>query len=165
MIGNISNGQHWILFIEFYVLNFTFCVVLIVKSTYGNVRVIEGRGNAMTEFGELLKTSRKEKRISQRKLGELAGIDFTYISKIENGTQAPPSEEVIRKIAEVLEIDTYKFILSANKIPSDYQESILINKDVDELHMLFRKIKNPNNLNGEKWKKIIQVLEGSEEEL
>lgn len=113
----------------------------------------------MTEFGELLKNIRKEKRISQRKLGEMVGIDFTYISKIENGTQAPPSEEVIRKIANVLEVDAHKLILSANKIPSDYQESILKNKDVEGLHVLFRKIQNPNKMNEKKWKKIIEVLE------
>jgi HTH-type transcriptional regulator, competence development regulator len=116
----------------------------------------------MSEFGELLKTLRKEKRMSQRKLGELAGIDFTYISKIENGTQAPPSEDVIRKIAELLEVDAHKLILSANKIPSDYQESILRNKDVEALHVLFKKIQYPNQVNDEKWGKIMEVLEQSD---
>jgi transcriptional regulator with XRE-family HTH domain len=133
--------------------------VLIIKSTNDRFRLIEGRGVAMSEFAELLKVSRKEKRISQRKLGDLAGIDFTYISKMENGTQGPPSEEVIRKIAEVLEMDPHKLILSANKIPSDYQESIFKNKDVEELHILLRKIQNPTRINNEKWKKMIEVLE------
>lgn len=119
----------------------------------------------MSEFGELLKSYRKEKRISQRKLGELAGVDFTYISKIENGTQAPPSEEVIRRIAEILEVDAHRLILSANKIPSDYQASIFNNKDVDELHVLFRKIQNPNQVNHEQWKKIIKVLESPDDEV
>lgn len=118
----------------------------------------------MTEFGELLKSIRKEKRISQRKLGEMAGIDFTYISKIENGTQAPPSEDVIRKIADILDVDAHKLILSANKIPSDFQESILNNKNVDELHVLFRKIQNPNKINEKKWKKIIEVLDDESDE-
>jgi len=119
----------------------------------------------MAEFGQMLKNIRKEKAISQRKLGELAGIDFTYISKIENGTQAPPSEETIRKIAEVLNVDAHKLILTANKIPSDYQESILKNKDVEALHVFFEKIQDPGRVNPKMWQKIIEVLNGSDEQL
>lgn len=40
--------------------------------------------------------------MSQRDLSGRVGIDFTYLSKIENARVDPPSEGVIRKIAREL---------------------------------------------------------------
>ena len=57
----------------------------------------------MITFGEQVKKLRKEKRITQLELAQQIGVDFTYISKIENNkTIHSPSEKIIRKIAEVL---------------------------------------------------------------
>jgi len=55
-------------------------------------------------------------------LKELAGevgIDFTYLSKIENGVLPPPSEKVILKLAEALNVSKDRLMLLAGKIPSD----------------------------------------------
>ena len=84
----------------------------------------------MSEFGDMLKSLRVEKKISQRKLAELVGIDFTYISKIECGTEAPPAESTIINIAKYLGEDSDKMLLAAKKIPSDFQKIIMENKDV-----------------------------------
>jgi len=37
------------------------------------------------KFGERLRELRKEQKISQRELATRVGVDFTYLSKIENG--------------------------------------------------------------------------------
>lgn len=84
----------------------------------------------MSEFGDLLKSLRKEHKISQRKLAELVGIDFTYISKIESGAMDPPAEDKIIKIAEVFKTDKDKLLLSAKKVPSEFQKIITENQDV-----------------------------------
>jgi transcriptional regulator with XRE-family HTH domain len=40
-------------------------------------------------FGERLRQLRRERQMNQRALAERAGIDFTYLSKLENGRMAP----------------------------------------------------------------------------
>lgn len=80
----------------------------------------------METFGEKMKALRKAKRITQRDLADLVGVDFTYISKMENGKLInAPAEETIRKIARVLEIDADEFVVAARKVPKTIQETIV----------------------------------------
>ena len=82
------------------------------------------------EFGERLRELRKQAGISQRELAESVGIDFTYLSKIENNRVEPPREVVIRKIshelASKLKIDEKKLAdeltTLAGKVPFDVAE-------------------------------------------
>lgn len=97
-------------------------------------------------FGKFLRNIRIKAKLSQRDLASKIGVDFTYLSKIENDRMAPPSEETIIKIAEILEEDPDKLIIMANKIPSDYKEIV---KNVSP--MLLRKI---SHLPLEKIKKL-----------
>ncbi len=60
-------------------------------------------------FGQRIRDLRRLHRMTQRELAEKVqknGLraDFTYISKIENNrVETPPSEELIRGLAEILE--------------------------------------------------------------
>ena len=76
----------------------------------------------MQTFGEKMKELRKAKRITQRDLAERVGVDFTYISKIENNKLTAPAEDTIRKIAEILDTDADDFVVLARKVPKDLQE-------------------------------------------
>ena len=49
-------------------------------------------------FGQLMKDLRRSRSISQRDLAIQVGVDFTYISKIENDRLPPPSAQTIEKI-------------------------------------------------------------------
>jgi transcriptional regulator with XRE-family HTH domain len=49
----------------------------------------------------------------------MVGIDFTYLSKIENGKVDPPSEEKIKAMANKLDIDPEEFLGLAGKVSSD----------------------------------------------
>jgi len=84
----------------------------------------------MSEFGEYLKAVRKRKKISQRELAKTVGVDFTYISKIENDAMPAPSEGTIKKIAVALGEEADKMILLAQKIPTDFQEVISSHEEV-----------------------------------
>ena len=83
-------------------------------------------------FGERLRELRKQAGFSQRDLAERTDIDFTYLSKIENGIVEPPREVVIRKLAHELatklerdETDlAYELITSAGKFPSDLAQRV-----------------------------------------
>lgn len=71
------------------------------------------------EFGQRLRDLRKQKNLSQRDLAAQVGIDFTYLSKIEGRRSDPPSEVIIRRIAQVLEADEDELINLAGKVPKD----------------------------------------------
>lgn len=80
----------------------------------------------METFGQKIKRLRKAKRITQLELAERIGVDFTYVSKVENDrTMRSPAESTIRKIAEVLGIDSEDLILLANKVPQNLQDTIV----------------------------------------
>ncbi|WP_134702716.1 helix-turn-helix domain-containing protein [Ammoniphilus sp. YIM 78166] len=61
-------------------------------------------------FGAYLRESRKQKKLSIRKVERLSGVSNAYISQIETGNRGIPSPEVLRKIAEPLGI-TYEELL------------------------------------------------------
>jgi len=110
----------------------------------------------MSGFGEYLKSSRKKSRMSQRELAKLVGVDFTYISKIENGTMPAPSEETIKKIAAVLGEEADKMILLAKKVPSEIHEVIFQH---EELPAFLRKAPS---LTKKQWEKINEILADNE---
>ncbi|UQZ87481.1 HTH-type transcriptional repressor RghR [Paenibacillus konkukensis] len=112
----------------------------------------------MSEFGELLRQLRKQHKITQRRLAELVGIDFTYISKIESGSMDPPAEDKIVKIAEVLHVSADELILAADKVPSSFQRLITENKDVP---MFLRKA---SNLSPAQWQQIKDIIGENDEE-
>ena len=69
-------------------------------------------------LGALIKNARKKQGFSQRKLAEKIGMDFTYISKLENNRVLyPPSETAIRAIAQTLDLNEEELIFLAGRIP------------------------------------------------
>ena len=89
-------------------------------------------------FPDRLRELRRSARMSQRALAERVGIDFTYLSKIENGKVGRPSEGVLKKIAEELAVRlgmdkielSDELITLAGKIPSDLAETLSRNPEV-----------------------------------
>ena len=83
-------------------------------------------------FPDRLRELRRAARMSQRALAERVGVDFTYLSKIENGRVEPPSEGVLLRIAKELAGKLGKdetaladeLITLAGKIPSDLAETL-----------------------------------------
>jgi len=79
----------------------------------------------MTEgqkFGAKLRDLRKKSGMTLRELADKVGIDFTYLSKIENGALPPPSEKVIRKLAEVFNYEQDELLALGGIIPADIAE-------------------------------------------
>nr|AGF93121.1 protein containing Helix-turn-helix type 3 domain protein [uncultured organism] len=56
------------------------------------------------EFGKRLRELRKSRDLSQEALSREAGLDRTYVGKIERGEKSP-SLKTIQKLAEALEVD------------------------------------------------------------
>jgi transcriptional regulator with XRE-family HTH domain len=73
-------------------------------------------------FGIRLRELRTQAGMTLRELAGKVGVNFTYLSKIENGALPPPSEKVIRQLAEVLNADRDELLALAGIIPSDLAE-------------------------------------------
>lgn len=83
-------------------------------------------------FGERIRELRKAKNLGQRGLGELVGVSFTYISKIENEKLDfgdYPSEELIHKLASVLGADADELLLLAQKVPEQIKKRVMERPD------------------------------------
>jgi len=86
-------------------------------------------------------------------LGEKAGVNFTYISKIENEKldfAQFPSEQLIRSMAAVLDADVDELLLLAEKIPEPIKKRVIERPDA------FRKIAT---LDDETLNKLLKDLE------
>jgi len=60
-------------------------------------------------FGQLIRQARKDKEYNQRELAKLIGVDYTYLSKLENDHAGyPPSEDVIEALARHLDLTERK---------------------------------------------------------
>jgi transcriptional regulator with XRE-family HTH domain len=79
-------------------------------------------------FGERIRELRKAKNLNQRDLAAKVGVNFTYLSKIENGKldfAQFPSEETIRKLARALGADEDELLLLAQKIPEAMRDDVI----------------------------------------
>ena len=80
-------------------------------------------------FGEYIRERREalratDRRFSVRQVAQRIGVEPAYLSKIERGDVAPPSEEKIRRLAEDLGEDTDVLLAMAGKVSSDLLEVI-----------------------------------------
>lgn len=107
-------------------------------------------------FGARIREMRKLKRLTLRELAGQVGIDFTYLSKIENDYGPPPAESTIRKLAEILEGDGDELVLLANKLPESFEEDLLSRPEV-QVAELYRSIRG-RRYSQEDWAEIMRQL-------
>ncbi len=82
----------------------------------------------MTTIGERIREIRKSRNLTQRELADRVGLNFTYLSRIENDrldADQTPREETLQKIAEALETDCDELLLLARRIPDSFRNRIL----------------------------------------
>ncbi len=82
----------------------------------------------MTTIGQRIREIRKSRNLTQRELADRVGINFTYLSRVENDRldeQQTPREETLQKIAKALNADPDELLLLARRIPDAYRDRIL----------------------------------------
>jgi transcriptional regulator with XRE-family HTH domain len=82
----------------------------------------------MTTVGQRIREIRKQRNLTQRELAERVGINFTYLSRVENDrldAEQTPREETLQKIAKALRADPDELLLLARRIPDAFRERIL----------------------------------------
>jgi len=105
-------------------------------------------------FGEKLKQIRRLNGISQRELAAKVGVDFSYISKVENDRLPPPSSETIERICGALGVPVEDLLVLARKPPAGMTE--IMSSSPDALKF-FRDAKSMN-LDENEWRKLGEHL-------
>jgi HTH-type transcriptional regulator, competence development regulator len=75
-------------------------------------------------FGKTLRELRRSAGVSQRELASRVGVDFSYISKVENGRIPPPAADTIVRICEVLGVDPDQLLAATGKMPTQIKEML-----------------------------------------
>lgn len=83
----------------------------------------------MSEFGEFVRETREalrteDRAFSLRKVAERIGVQPSYLSKVERGDVAPPSEATILRLARELSVDGDALLALAGKVSTDLKEVI-----------------------------------------
>jgi transcriptional regulator with XRE-family HTH domain len=105
-------------------------------------------------FGQALRELRRSKGISQRDLAEQVGVDFSYISKIENDRLPPPAADTIVKICDALEVSPDSLLALSGKIPSQLRETI----GSSPAAVQFIRSAQSMGLTEEEWKELTKQL-------
>ena len=116
-----------------------------------------------TTFGKLIRKARRDKEYSQRELAKLIGVNFTYLSKLENDhADYPPSNKIIQSLANQLNLDEQELTQLAGRIdPEDAEIFRDLIKQYQEMPVLLRRLRD----NPQFAKKVFEdVSEDSDEE-
>lgn len=105
-------------------------------------------------FGHTLRELRRLKDVSQRELAEKVGVDFSYISKVENDRLPPPSADTIVKICEVLGIQPDELLVLTGKMPTQVKEMV----SSSSAALQFMRQAQAMRLSDEEWEKLTQRL-------
>ena len=102
----------------------------------------------MTHFGDYVRKHREKRleqdpRYSLRQVATRVGLEPAYLSKIERGEMAPPSEDAVKRIAVALEEDPDVLLAMAGKVSKDLQE--IIRKRPKLFAQLIRELKKAPN--------------------
>jgi transcriptional regulator with XRE-family HTH domain len=75
-------------------------------------------------FGQSLRELRRRAGLTQRELADRTGLDFSYISKIENGRVPPPAADTVLHISRALGEPASRLLALTGKLPSDVAQTV-----------------------------------------
>lgn len=106
-------------------------------------------------FGGRTRELRKQRGFTQRQLAQRIGVDFTYLSKIENDRlEHTPSIKAIQDLARALEVDELELMELANKVPPALEAIV---RDKDALRFFRRATETVKSPAG--WRDLLDYLE------
>ena len=105
-------------------------------------------------FGQTLKEIRRSKGITQRELAIAVGVDFSYISKVENDRMPPPAADTIVKICEKLGVPPDGLLAMTGKMPTPIKEAI---SEIPAAQQFLREAQTMT-LTDDEWETLTQQL-------
>jgi len=80
------------------------------------------------EFGKILRELRTKEGIGIKRLAPRLGVNYSYLSKLENN-DIGPSEQLIDRVAAYFDYDRNRLLLSAGKVPGEVLSILRDNPD------------------------------------
>jgi HTH-type transcriptional regulator, competence development regulator len=106
-------------------------------------------------LGARIKELRRQRGFTQRQLAEKVGVDFTYLSKIENDRlEHTPSINTLQDLAQALDVDELELMELANKVPPMLRA---IARDKNALRFFRRATQTIDSSEG--WRDLLAYLE------
>lgn len=78
----------------------------------------------LKEFGHFLNKLRLRKGLTLVQASERIGISYNYLSELENGKKAPKDDQVVRKIADLYDVNEDKLFRMLGRLPLGTLEHI-----------------------------------------
>lgn len=75
----------------------------------------ESQAQRAHAFGERIRSLRRAKRLKQREVAEQLPMSPGNLSRLETGDYGPPSDEVIERLADVLDADRLELLRVAGR--------------------------------------------------
>src|SRR6476620_1151805 len=96
-------------------------------------------GMSWEKFGAFVRRARGAKEIGLREMAKMIGVSPTYLSKVERDEFAPPAEDKVKAIAQVIGCDVDELLARAGRVASDLSD--IIKRHPVELAALLRTAK------------------------
>jgi transcriptional regulator with XRE-family HTH domain len=96
-------------------------------------------GVSTEKFGALIRRERESKEIGLREMAKMIGVSPTYLSKVERDEFAPPAEDKVKAIAQIIGCDVDELLARAGRVASDLSD--IIKRHPAELAALLRTTK------------------------
>ncbi len=112
-------------------------------------------GFMMKSFGEILRDTRIKSGLGLRELARQIDKSPGYLSDVENGRVAPPSESVIVQMAHALKAEKQRLLAAAKKVDpelSDYLAEKPVAAD-------FLRTAKDREFNEDDWQRLVQLAE------
>ncbi len=107
-----------------------------------------------TDFGSYLREKRRSAGISQRQLADRVGVDFSYISKLENGRLPPPAAGTIVRLAQAIGCAVEDLLAAAKKMPNGLNASLT----AEPAALRFIQEASNLRLSQDEWERMIGTL-------
>ena len=108
------------------------------------------------EFGVALRSRRRAAGLSQRALAARTNLDFSYISKVENGRLPPPAADTIVALSRALGSPPEDLLALTRKIPSVVHQTV---SGSPAAQQFLREAQEMALTDGE-WAQLVRALRG-----
>jgi len=92
--------------------------------------------------------------MSQRELAAASGLDFSYISKLENGRIPPPAADTVIQICQALKTPSEDLLAASGKLPGRVQAAVSTSAAAQSFLENARQM----NLTDEEWRELTSSL-------
>ena len=108
----------------------------------------------ISKLGKRLRELRKDKEFTLRALADAAGVDSSYLSRIENDKAGYlPSADTIRMLGSLLDADPLELLQLAEKVPPELQ-SFTADAKARRFFQRAKEIASPDD-----WDALLKLLE------